>query len=379
MILKSFNEILIATVGLTPETVTETIYYYYKQNDDKRLFSDFKLVTTEKGRAGIIKELFDNGWLGKLEKALDVAPNTILLTAENIIVLKDENGNTIDDVRTTENANQERLTLFKLFRKLTADENNRLTVSIAGGRKTTSASIALALQIYGREQDDLIHVMVPENKRQENTKTPWFFPENNDERIEVSNLPIIKTRKLMEGSLPIESPENLLEVAQIRLNQLTPIVSVVIKGNSILIDSQTIQLSPIIMMVWRYFARNKIEKCASDPGSICPGCTGCYVSHNTMIDELDKSLLNEYALIVGKNSERYENFNAKLADLKMDANGWSEKDKSIREYRSKLKKQLKEKAPYSLLRQLIPDITEDEDGNAAFGIKMAKNVITFDD
>ena len=221
--------------------------------------------------------------------------------------------------------------------------------------------------------------MVPENKRQENTKTPWFFPENNDERIEVSNLPIIKTRKLMEGSLPIESPENLLEVAQIRLNELTPIVSVVIKGNSILIDSQTIQLSPIIMMVWRYFARNKIEKCASDPGSICPGCTGCYVSHNTMIDELDKSLLNEYALIVGENSERYENFNAKLADLKMDANGWSEKDKSIREYRSKLKKQLKEKAPYSLLRQLIPDITEDEDGNAAFGIKMAKNVITFDD
>ena len=70
MILNSFNEILIATVGLTPETVTETIYYYYKQNDDKRLFSDFKLVTTEKGRAGIIKELFDNGWLGKLEKAL---------------------------------------------------------------------------------------------------------------------------------------------------------------------------------------------------------------------------------------------------------------------------------------------------------------------
>ena len=379
MISNPFNEILVATVGLTPETVTETIYYYYKQIDNKRIFSDFKLVTTEKGRVGIIKALFDDGWLGKLEQAIGLKPKSILLTEDNIIVLKDENGNAIEDVRTTEDANQERLTLFKLFCELTQNENNRLTVSIAGGRKTTSASIALALQIYGRERDELIHVMVPENKRQENTKEPWFFPENDDEKIEVSNLPIIKTRKLMGRNLPIDSPENLLEVAQIRLNELTPIDRVVIKGNCIIIDSQTIQLSPIVMMVWRYLARNKIEKCASDPGTICPGCSGCYVSHNTMIDELDTSLLHEYALIVGNNSERYEDFSKKLIELKMDANGWSEKDASIRQYRSKLKKQLKEKAPYSLLDQLIPDIAEDEDGNAAFGIKIAKNVIKFED
>jgi len=50
MISNPFNEILVATVGLTPETVTETIYYYYKQIDDQRIFSDFKLVTTEKGK-----------------------------------------------------------------------------------------------------------------------------------------------------------------------------------------------------------------------------------------------------------------------------------------------------------------------------------------
>ncbi len=379
MILNPFNEILVATVGLTPETVTETIYYYYKQIVDKRIFSDFKLVTTEKGRVGIIKALFDDGWLEKLEQAVGLKPKSILLTEDNIIVLKDENGNVIEDVRTTDNANQERLTLFKLFCELTQNENNRLTVSIAGGRKTTSASIALALQIYGRERDELIHVMVPENKRQENTKEPWFFPENDDERIEVSDLPIIKSRKLLGRNLPIDSPEKLLEMAQFRLNELSPIENIVIKGNSIKIDTNTIELSPMYMMVWRYFARNKIEKCTSNPDSICFGCSGCYVSHNTMIDELDTSLLHEYALIVGNNSERYEDFSAKLIELKMDVNGWSEKDASIRQYRSKLKKQLKEKVPYSLRDQLIPDIIEDDESNTVFGIKIAKNAIKFED
>ena len=86
---RSFKEILVATVGLTPETVTETIYYYYKQISDKRIFSDFRLITTEKGRVGIIKALFDDGWLGKLEQAIGLKPKSILLTEDNIIVLKD--------------------------------------------------------------------------------------------------------------------------------------------------------------------------------------------------------------------------------------------------------------------------------------------------
>jgi len=378
MISNSFDEILVATVGLTPETVTETIYYYYKQIDDQRIFSDFKLVTTNKGRVETIKALFDNGWLGKLEKALALEPNTIPLTEDSIIVLKDENGKPIDDVRTTENANQERFTLFRLFHELTHDENNRLTVSIAGGRKTTSASIALALQIYGRERDELIHVMVPENKRQENTKEPWFFPESDDERIEVSNLPIIKTRKIMGKSLPIDSPENLLEVAQFRLNELTPIDSVIINGSNIVVGSHTIQLSPMVMMIWRYLARKKTDNCEASDNTFCTGCAGCYVSHQTMIDDLDTKLLDEYAIITGENSESYKDFNAKLTAQKTDARGWDEKDSSIRQYRSKLNKQLREKAPFSLQDQLIPDIIED-DGNTAYGLKIIKNAIKFED
>ena len=378
MISNPFNEILVATVGLTPETVTETIYYYYKQIDDQRIFSDFKLVTTEKDKVGIIKALFDDGWLGKLEQAIDLKPKSISLTADDIIVIKDENGKTLEDVRSTEDANQERLTLFRLFHELTQDENTRLTVSIAGGRKTTSASIALALQIYGREQDDLIHVMVPENKRQENTKDPWFFPENDDEKIEISNLPIIKTRKLMGESLPIDSPENLMEMAQLRLNELTPIDSVIIKGNDIMIDSEIIQLSPIVMMVWRYMARNKTENCTLESDAVCPGCSGCYVSHGAMIDELDTRLLHEYEIMVGENSERYKDLKEKLAGQDKDISGWNDKDASIRQYRSKLNKKIKEKAPYYLQDQLIPDIKEDDEGNTVYGLKIAKKAIKFE-
>ena len=374
-----YNEILVATVGLTPETVTEAIYYYYKQSEDKRLFSNYKLITTTSGKDGITKSLFKDGWLNKLEIALGLEKDSIPLTEDSIIVIEDKDGNPIMDIRTTHDADQERLMLFELFNELTEDNNSRITASIAGGRKTTSASIALALQVYGRDQDDLIHVMVPENKRQENVKEPWFFPSHDDEIIEISRLPIIKTRKLMGSNLPFDSPEILLEMAQVRLEELSPIDKLIIQSNRIEVGSHVITLSPINMMIWRYLARNKIEKCTAESNSICSGCSGCYVSHHTMIEELDTKILNEYSLILGKNSERYMDFKAKLHDQKTDANGWSDKDSSIRQYRSKLNKQIKENASYSLANQLKPQVIEDDESITLFGLQIKKNAIHFED
>jgi hypothetical protein len=98
-----------------------------------------------------------------------------------------------------------------------------------------------------------------------------------------------------------------------------------------------------------------------------------------MINELDTKLLHEYEIMVGENSERYKDLKEKLAGQDKDISGWDDKDASIRQYRSKLNKKIKDKAPYYLQDQLIPDIKEDDEGNTVFGLKIAKNAIVFKD
>ena len=372
-----YDEILVATVGLTPETVTETIYYFYKQSNKKRLFSKFYLITTNKGKEEIVKSLFKNKNLEKLEKALAVEKDSISLSEKDIIVIKDNSGKPIEDVRNTENANQERLTLFKIFNYLTKASDNRLTVSIAGGRKTMSASIALALQLYGREQDELIHVMVPEIKRRENITDPWFFPQSDDEKIEVSVLPIIKTRKLIENRLPFDNPSKLQELAQLHINELSPIEKVIIDRNEIRINAENIQIAPFLMMVWRYLSRNKIDMCKKNAGETCDGLDGCYVSHSKMMDEFNTKILTEYGLIVGKESEKYRKLKFKLDKIKDTKGGIYEIDANLRQYRSKLKQELTQKVPVGLQSQLLVDIIEDKDGTALFGLKLKKETIEF--
>ena len=52
----------------------------------------------------------------------------------------------------------------------------------------------------------------------------------DDEIIEISRLPIIKTRKLMGSNLPFDSPENLLEIA----NHLYAVKKTLIANNKII-------------------------------------------------------------------------------------------------------------------------------------------------
>jgi hypothetical protein len=50
--------------------------------------------------------------------------------------------------------------IFNIVKSLTSDKDTALHASIAGGRKTMSAYLALAMQIFGRKLDRLSHVLV---------------------------------------------------------------------------------------------------------------------------------------------------------------------------------------------------------------------------
>ena len=161
----NYTEIFIAVAGRTPQIITECIYYYYHEHYSiKRKFDRIKIFTTTKVYENLIYTLFDNGKLNDLKKTLQITDNSIPFEKSDIILFKDSNGKPLEDLKTTQSADYATNILYEEIKRWTKIDNTRITATIAGGRKSMAASMALAFQLYAREHDELIHIMSSDNK-----------------------------------------------------------------------------------------------------------------------------------------------------------------------------------------------------------------------
>ena len=96
---KKYSEILVISVGATPQIITETLWYY--TFNGTRKFDRIILITTSVGKDKIVSELYEKGWLNKLEKALSLPKGEFIIEDEDIVVLADSHGKALDDKRTS--------------------------------------------------------------------------------------------------------------------------------------------------------------------------------------------------------------------------------------------------------------------------------------
>ena len=193
---KKYSEILIISVGESPQIITQILWYYlYNKIRD---FDRIVLITTSTGKNAIEKKLFKNKSLMKLEIALGLKKGTIKISNEDLIVLTDDSGKELKDIRSSKNSEDVMQQIFECMKLILSDENTRATVAITGGRKTTSVAMALATSVYGRSQDEMINIIINE----ELLSSEWFFPDNpNDkkQKVSISSIPYIKTGKYLKG------------------------------------------------------------------------------------------------------------------------------------------------------------------------------------
>ena len=108
------KEILLISVGATPQVVTETLWYY--TYNKIREFDEILLLTTSEGKKNIDKELFGKGRMRELELALSKPNNFFKVSSESIVVLKSDDGNDLSDIRTSKESEDMANHVFKILR-----------------------------------------------------------------------------------------------------------------------------------------------------------------------------------------------------------------------------------------------------------------------
>jgi len=107
------------------------------------------------------------------------------------------------DIRTVKEneATGDRISSF--IRTKTSEPGTRLHCSLAGGRKTMSFYLGAALQLFGRPQDRLYHILVsPEFE----SNPSFFYPHKTDTTIEC-RMPDGTTARLNSRTAKVELAE----------------------------------------------------------------------------------------------------------------------------------------------------------------------------
>ena len=209
---------LIATIGSSPAVLTEALYALYEEGS--RPVQKVELITTSHGKERLNSELFhygkQKGGFYQLCEELNIPPNTIdIAMGDELKAVGEAEGTPLDDIR---NHQEDKILagyIQKTVQKHCRGDTGKVVAVLSGGRKTMSSHLASAMQLFGRSQDRMIHVLV--NEPYEEMKDFYFptaesrmlTPRNpkvkpvdaKDAKLDVIDIPFIKLRSYLHDRL----------------------------------------------------------------------------------------------------------------------------------------------------------------------------------
>lgn len=291
------KRVLLAVCGLNPQVITETLYALLQED---RLPQQVRILTTRGGKAAINSLLLpSDGAFSRFCRDFGIPQDSIDFGFHSVKVLCDQNGIEYDDID-GEEANEQFLSLCmqETFRAAN-DPATQIFFSIAGGRKTMGACLAIAAQCYGRPQDRLFHVLVsPEFER----SSDFFYPPPRSIPIKLHD-PITRTPYWKETRyatitllpLPFFSIRDRLTLAHLREPESpsTLMLSVVRERDARLVvdtierkivwKGREMDLPPALITLYLFFAMKK--KDASCGATLCRGCDACTLTTQQILGE----------------------------------------------------------------------------------------------
>jgi CRISPR-associated protein (TIGR02584 family) len=367
--------ILLAVCGLSPQVITETLYALHQ---DQRTVDAIHVITTRSGKEKIYSGLLcgKTGPYYQYLKDFGMNPTDIAFGHDHIHVITDENGNEIPDI--TDEKDNERLLkkCLELTFHLTKNPDHAVFFSIAGGRKTMSACLSLAAQMYGRTQDRMFHVLVspefessrdfyypPKESREielmDETRQP-YLKKTEFARINLVPLPFVSIRDQLSSDM-LKRPKDPATLMMSLIKDAPSRLRVNLASRKITHKKMEEDLYPTHMAIYAFFAM--LKKACKKGGESCGVCMECFLGLPEIMDRKDE-ITDIYKRICG--SRPVEEM-SKTGIKKLD-------DINFNSYKSKINRVLKNKFGMYAIKDLeIASIGKRP--NTRFGIRMDKSRI----
>ena len=173
--------VLIATMGSSPAVLTETVWAL--AHAKKPVIPDEIVVLSAKNSVDKMKRDLLEGcepiWgrlLSALKKDKISIDGKLVFGSMSIHVIPDAQKNELWDLRSSEDNLLAADFMMQEIRKYSESPDTEIIASIAGGRKTMSALLLSCMTLLGREEDKVLHVLLPE-ELEGGAEPPFYFPQ----------------------------------------------------------------------------------------------------------------------------------------------------------------------------------------------------------
>jgi CRISPR-associated protein (TIGR02584 family) len=310
------KRILLATIGLVPQVVTETVYALATEPEAAFVPTDVHIITTNEGAHRVRLALLDprDGKWRLLAADLGMPSLAGALQPENIHIIKDRNGETLDDIVDLDQNAAAADTITRIVADLTRDPDAALYVSIAGGRKTMGFLLGYALSLFGRAQDRLSHILVDSPFEQH---PEFFYPPNPprvlfdrqqrpvstaDARLHLAEIPMVRLRHGLPQAM-LAGEVSYSETVQSLSEQFhPPSLRISLIDRTVQCQGRPIPLSDILIAWYALFAARRLEH--ADPYEAA-------LARDVVPRDI---FLDLYAQLVGQESGAFENTETALTD-----------------------------------------------------------------
>lgn len=259
------RRVLLSACGMTPQVVTETLYCLRVAAEEGFAVNAVRIITTARGRDVARAALLVAGHFQRLCR--DYGLDDIDFDESSIEVIHDAHGHELEDIRTPEQNAAAADCITDLIRRLTADPDTALHVSLAGGRKTMSYYTGYALSLFGRAQDQLSHVLVTANYE---TEPEFFYPTPDSQAIHtrdgrhldasratvmLARIPFVRLRDTLPARLLRQQTSFSEAVRWSNLDQAPESVEINLRARTLLIAGEPVLLSLKELALYSAFAR----------------------------------------------------------------------------------------------------------------------------
>jgi CRISPR-associated protein (TIGR02584 family) len=263
------RRILLATVGLNPQVVTETAYALAVRRRSPFVATEIHVITTAKGAELTASHLLPAGGdrLGRLASDHGLPALRDALIPERIRVVEAQGMAPLADIL-DEAANDAVADLtMEVVRSLTGDPKAALHVSLAGGRKTMGYLLGSALNLFGRAQDRMSHVLVdPQLERDKDFFYPLpDAPADAADGIRLANIQFIRLRRGLPEDLLSGRSSYSETVARAQQSLIAPSLLIDLERRCIACHGVEIRLEPQLLALYALLADMAVEENAGEP------------------------------------------------------------------------------------------------------------------
>ncbi|NIX02636.1 MAG: TIGR02584 family CRISPR-associated protein, partial [Phycisphaerae bacterium] len=253
----------------------------YLMVEQKIHISEIHLITTTLGKERAEQHLYKNGQ-GPFYQFCSDYEFSATEISNHFHLIRDARGEVLKDIRTPEDNRAAADYFLRVVRELTMPADTRIFATIAGGRKTMSAYLHFGMQLLGRDQDTLYHVLVQPESIESNPD--FFYPlkdtetmKFNDSRgnsftvpvseihIDMAEIPFVRLSRILKEGLvdAITQFSELVAITQAELDkaQFEPQVEVDLPAKMIKVKDReseyAIRLRPREITLYGYLCRNR--------------------------------------------------------------------------------------------------------------------------